>query len=526
MLVAPSSKISSCVYFSSELLEMSAQGLMSSETKLLQQKQGIVTILNSDSEKNRAFSSSSSSLRRSLSADMSSKQWLSQNGFFSPMMKKAVSSQKLSHSDGADSCYSSSESESSDDCEERRKDLDDETIWSAIQKDKNKEIDEKPGAFDIWSSIVSQKTNEDASKLSLPPPYIHPLVKRSQSSLSKKSLEICTESLGSETGSDGFSSYPSSETGETEEDKDEEEEEETEKETLQEHHEPEEDFVVPKFNYSATSKKSGPRSFPPPLSSLTRQDGPSVHMRTRRENGRLVLEAVSLPSQNNFCARRQDGRLLLTFNDLATYEEEEEEYDLDVEEMEEDFEEYEKDEEEEEEEDDDEETEEDVIDKSETEQQAPILSSGVDSMYRLGLNMNKPIGFANRNPRWSEKLNEVVNSEDVKSTTAATSSLPPRPRVARLVLSAPAGANSAVSYFNPYEYFWRAKSTNHHPQNNNAPMKKHIVYEATNQTPCEQQKLLALEGKNGDYLVQNGRSCKESRRSFLFWGPHCIATSS
>ncbi|KAI9107618.1 hypothetical protein K1719_021281 [Acacia pycnantha] len=522
MLVAPSSKISSCVYFSSELLEMSAQALMSSETKLMQQKQGIVTILNSDSEKNRAFSSfSCSSLRRTLSADMSSKKWLSQNGFVSPMMKKAVSSQKLSHSDAADSCYSSSESESSDDCEERRKDLEDETIWSAIQKDKNRGSDEKPGAFDIWSSIVSQKTNEDASKSSLPPPYIHPLVKISQSSLSKKSLEICTESLGSETGSDGFSSYPSSERGETEEDKD-GEEEETEKEILQEHHEPEEDFVVPKFNYSATSKKSGPRSFPPPLSSLTRQDGPSVHMRSRRENGRLVLEAVSLPSQNNFCARRQDGRLLLTFNDLATYEEEEEEYDVDVEEMEGDFEEYEK----EEEEDDDEETEKDVIDKSETEQQAPILSSRDDSMYRLGLNMNKPIGFANRNPRWSEKLNEVVNSEDVKSTTAAKSSLPPRPRVARLVPSAPAGANSAVSYFNTYEYFWRAKSTNHHPQNNNAPMKKHIVYEAINQTPCEQQKLLALEGKNGDYLVHNGRSCKESRRSFLFWVPHCIATSS
>ncbi|KAI9094205.1 hypothetical protein K1719_026787 [Acacia pycnantha] len=385
MLVAPSSKISSCVYFSSELLEMSAQALMSSETKLMQQKQGIVTILNSDSEKNRAFSSfSCSSLRRTLSADMSSKKWLSQNGFVSPMMKKAVSSQKLSHSDAADSCYSSSESESSDDCEERRKDLEDETIWSAIQKTKTEGVMRSPELLTSGAPF----------------------------SLSKKSLEICTESLGSETGSDGFSSYPSSERGETEEDKD-GEEEETEKEILQEHHEPEEDFVVPKFNYSATSKKSGPRSFPPPLSSLTRQDGPSVHMRSRRENGRLVLEAVSLPSQNNFCARRQDGRLLLTFNDLATYEEEEEEYDVDVEEMEGDFEEYEK----EEEEDDDEETEKDVIDKSETEQQAPILSSRDDKIAGSGR-------------------------------------------------------------------------------------------------------------ENGDYLVHNGRSCKESRRSFLFWVPHCIATSS
>lgn len=110
-------------------------------------------------------------------------------------------------SSAVDWCSSSSDSDSSDDCKER-KDLEIENIWSAIQKDKNKES-EKAGAFDIWSSIVSQKTNEDASKSSssLPPPYVHPLVKRSQSSLSEKSLEICTENLGSETGSDGLSSY-------------------------------------------------------------------------------------------------------------------------------------------------------------------------------------------------------------------------------------------------------------------------------------------------------------------------------
>src|SRR5262249_8143720 len=147
-----------------------------------------------------------------------------------------------------------------------------ESIWSSIQKDKNKES-EKPGAFGIWSSIISQKTNEDASKSPLPPPYIHPLVKRSQSSLSGKSLEICTESLGSETGSDGFSSYPPSETGEAEEDK---EEEETEKEKVQAYHEAEEDFAVPKYNYSATSEKVLPRSFPPPLPSLTRHGGLSL----------------------------------------------------------------------------------------------------------------------------------------------------------------------------------------------------------------------------------------------------------
>jgi len=59
--------------------------------------------------------------------------------------------------------------------------------------------------LDIWSSILTQKNKDEASQ-SKPPPYIHPLVKSSKNYLSENSLKICTESLGSETGSDGFSS--------------------------------------------------------------------------------------------------------------------------------------------------------------------------------------------------------------------------------------------------------------------------------------------------------------------------------
>ncbi|CAK7347379.1 unnamed protein product [Dovyalis caffra] len=58
------------------------------------------------------------------------------------------------------------------------------------------------------------------------PMFVIGTLARSTSSLSEKSLEICTESLGSETGSDGFTSYPSSETGDTEEDKEEEQRQE------------------------------------------------------------------------------------------------------------------------------------------------------------------------------------------------------------------------------------------------------------------------------------------------------------
>jgi len=49
------------------------------------EKQGIVTILGSDSERTK-----DASLQRILSTDMSSKKWLAQNGF-SPMKKIASS---------------------------------------------------------------------------------------------------------------------------------------------------------------------------------------------------------------------------------------------------------------------------------------------------------------------------------------------------------------------------------------------------------------------------------------------------
>ncbi|KAF7805757.1 protein FAF-like, chloroplastic [Senna tora] len=532
MLVAFSQMSASSMM--SKTMNIQAQSLLSSslgieeETKNMQ-KQGIVTILSSDCERGRA---SSSSLRRTLSADMSSKKWLSQNGF-SPVNKIIASSEELSHSEtiiaSAESDSSSSSERESDDYEER-KDLDAESIWRSIQKDKENKESERAGVFDIWSSIVSHKTNEDTSKSSLPPPYVHPLVKRSQSSLSEKSLEICTESLGSETGSDGFSSYPPSEAGDAEDYK---EEEAAEKETEQACYETEEDFAVPKYNYlGTTTKKAAPRSFPPPLPSLSRQDGPSIHMRSHRDNGRLVLEAVSVPSQNNFCARRQDGRLLLTFNnhlnkqDAHDDEEQEGEY-YDEEELEEEFGEVEEDHEEEEEDEDDEETEEEI---GESEIKREPTMSSVD---RIPLTMNKPIGFVNRNPKWSEKLNEVVNFEEKSSSVAK--SLPPRPRVTRLVASASAAAASPAS-FNAYESYWKAKFTNHQqPINSSSSLKKNDnntsskfgVSGEFNQTPNEQQKLLVLRGKNGDYLVHKLKSCKEPRRpySFLFGEPQCIATS-
>ncbi|KAL0459988.1 UNVERIFIED_CONTAM: protein FAF-like, chloroplastic [Sesamum latifolium] len=145
-------------------------------------KQGIVTILGSDCERSKA-----KSIRRTLSADMSSKKWLQQNGFFSPVKKMSCSSSS-----------SSSESE-----EEYEKIPGQDDVWRSIQAEKERNEGRKPADISVWGSILTQKSESSC----LPPPYVHPLVKRSASSLSEKSLEICTESLGSETGSDCFSSY-------------------------------------------------------------------------------------------------------------------------------------------------------------------------------------------------------------------------------------------------------------------------------------------------------------------------------
>lgn len=377
------------------------------------QKQGIVTILGSNHD-------AATSLRRTLSADMSSKTWLSQNGFSS--MKKIASSEELSHSLTKSSTTDSSSSSSEEELQ----------IRNTSQKK------EQPEELDMWSSILSQKANDEASKLTATAPYVHPLVRRSKSCLSEKSLQICTESLGSETGSDGFSS----ETGDSEEE--EEEEEEKVKEIEQMTQEVEELHVRKLHNYGTKKSLSLPRSFPPPL--------PSLHMRSHRDNGRLFLQAVELPSQNNFCAQRENGRLVLTFAPSEEVEEEEEQV-MKIE-----------------------------GDGEAEEAEAPmLLSSGM----RLALMMNKPIKLGDTtitmSPKWS---NEVVNFKDVD--VVQHSPLPPRPRVR----SIPSTISAA---FNAYEYYWRTKP-------------------------------VAKASKFQQCLENNLKTCKDSRRPFLFWEPYCIAT--
>ncbi|KAL4564582.1 hypothetical protein LXL04_028646 [Taraxacum kok-saghyz] len=107
--------------------------------------------------------------------------------------------------------------------------------------------------------------------------------------LSQKSLELCTESLGSETGSDNTSvdetifSIPTSSL-----------------------------LVKRRRKNQVESKKVLSRSFPPPLTTMS--GSIPFQVRPHREGGRLIIEAMkfSLGTSCLLRAERSHGRLLLT----------------------------------------------------------------------------------------------------------------------------------------------------------------------------------------------------------------------
>ncbi|CAN7134793.1 unnamed protein product [Brassica rapa subsp. narinosa] len=139
--------------------------------------------------------------------------------------------------------------------------------------------------------------------------YVHPVVKRSVSKLSEKSLEMCTESLGSETGSESgdellllafqATTTPRVPSPPQEEEKD-------------------------------TAKKSTIKSFPPPINFVNGSKYNRV-VRSLGEDGRVVVQAIMVSSQPpNFVAERGEGRLRLCLSPESSllghnHEEEEEE---------------------------------------------------------------------------------------------------------------------------------------------------------------------------------------------------------
>lgn len=144
--------------------------------------------------------------------------------------------------------------------------------------------------------------------------YVHPLVKRSSLVLSSKGLEMCTESLGCETGSDTSSDEISSFSWEREKMQFlSDEYASLYSNTLQQVNE----FPSPAFNKNRTSYRKFTRlntsqcNFPPPLTSISGSDG--VEVRPRREGGRLIINAVAVSSCRAYMeADRTNGRLRLS----------------------------------------------------------------------------------------------------------------------------------------------------------------------------------------------------------------------
>ncbi|KAK7366521.1 hypothetical protein VNO80_08514 [Phaseolus coccineus] len=141
--------------------------------------------------------------------------------------------------------------------------------------------------YAAWSTIqaLSSGPKESTSFDS----YVRPPLKPPSLRLGPKSLELCTENLGNETGSDIIESgiemlsSHSSECGEGE----------------------------ASFGIREKEKRKARegRSFPPPLTTIRGSE--SIRVRPHREGGRLVLQLTKVPS--SFQAERSPGRLRLCF---------------------------------------------------------------------------------------------------------------------------------------------------------------------------------------------------------------------
>ncbi|KAM7521586.1 hypothetical protein LguiA_011488 [Lonicera macranthoides] len=148
--------------------------------------------------------------------------------------------------------------------------------------------DNKNGESGGWSFIQSltNSTPQLSKEESDQKVYVHPLDKTSSTTLSLKSLEMCTERLGSESGSDISESSDefSSLSWEGKKIK----------------------------RLELTKKPSLSASFPPPLTSIS--GSRSVRVRPHREDGRLVIRAENVSSSSScFQADRTNGRLRLSF---------------------------------------------------------------------------------------------------------------------------------------------------------------------------------------------------------------------
>lgn len=269
--------------------------------------------------------SAAQSLRRTLSADMSSKGWEARRN----LMRKTYSSYELlcdpdefSDSDTED-CHAKvdvdEDQEESPDSENASCESGEEQdFWSLIRPRTEQHSDAFPSLI-AFNGAAKKDSSICGSQWEPSKPYVPPNAKK-RSKLSERSLQLCTEGLGSESGSDcSYNWFTDSHSSESESDDD-------NISLLQEKEQNGEEMDNLKFSdsvcrseiceseviYGAKNIRK-PRSFPPPLPSLSSCSGPCVSMKSCRQDGRFMLKAVEVASHKYLQANRQGGRLQLHF---------------------------------------------------------------------------------------------------------------------------------------------------------------------------------------------------------------------
>ncbi|CAH9072605.1 unnamed protein product [Cuscuta europaea] len=433
-------------------------------------KQGISSILVSENDDQGA--SSAPSIRRTLSADMSSKKWASQTGL---VIDEERRSSSVSDRPGQDE------------------------VWRAIQEQRlhqgNDDLEQGPpktitraaalpsaSSTESFSSILDSSLRKDVFG-----PYIPPLQKKPPKKLSAKSLLMCTEILGSETGADDFQpDLPPLPTNRKK---------------------------PPLMNMYM--KRSPARPLPPPLPSLD-MNKTTVQVRTRREDGRLILEAVSVPPREYLRAERNNGRLFISLINSGSSNEqrqkEEPEFVFN-------FEETEVRNGEDEEEDDDGDKEEQGDDRNRM-----GIAAEQDSSFP-GRRYPPPMRF----PGLIFKKNRAL-MEDLIINQAHSQSLPPAPGVAGMVRENPPVIS--VTFVNDYDYFWRRKPA----IESNAVEAEHLIQKLNNDNNNDQFVSMEEQRKRGRLGLLRGSTdkkmppamlngCKDGRRSLLH-RPNLIAGRS
>lgn len=182
-------------------------------------------------------------------------------------------------------------------------------------KNNNNTYKQKTTNSDSWSSIESITKVDEVDEKKEKSTYIHPLVKRSSSALSGKSLELCTETLGCETGTNVDDDNVSFSTSSMSSNSVESCRSPARKTSNSQ-----------QFSMHEKAITSPRRSFPPPLTSIGNSSDCNVQFRPHREGGRLVIKAIAVAtSPTCFQAERVNGRLRLLLKEQVLNEDQEQE---------------------------------------------------------------------------------------------------------------------------------------------------------------------------------------------------------